>query len=104
MTSKRKREYLDDFVVSEDGSYEYQGKLWKWDRPADRTAFVREASLLLAGTGACLLAAGFIPTTAMGNAFYVLLPYVLMIGISAYAFSCIVRIARSGERMRDRLH
>lgn len=102
--SKRKRKYLDDFVANDEGGYEYQGKLWKWRPPEARADFVRQAAALLAGAGACLVAAGFVPASATGNAFYVLLPYALVLGVVGYSASCVWRINRAGDELRNHVY
>ena len=102
--SRRKREYLDDYVISEDGGYEYQGTLWQWNSPEERTAFLREAWVALAGAAACAIAAGFIPVSAMGNAVYVLLPYLVVVGILLFAAIRVAKLASEKKGLRDHVY
>lgn len=102
--ARRKREYLDDFVISEDGEYEYQGTLWHWGSPEERTAFLREAWTAIAGAVACEIAAGFIPVSAMGNAFYVLLPYLAVMGILLFTAFRVAKLASEKDALRDHVY
>lgn len=102
--SPRKREYLDDFVVNEKGEYEYQGTLWHWRSPEERTAYLREAWAALAGAAACAVAAGFIPVSAMGNAVYVLLPYLAVMGILLYMAFRLAKLTSEKDGLRDHVY
>lgn len=103
MATKRPKKWahLDDFQVNEQGDYEYRGKTWRWERPAERPAFLRAAWALLACAATCALAAGFVPAEGVGNAFSVLLPYVGSLGGIMLTGSSLLRLGHEGDAIRD---
>lgn len=104
MSRKNKRAHLDDFQLDEDGAYHYQGTLWHWQSTEKRTTFLRTAWLLLGAAAGCVLAAGFVPASGVGNAFTILMPYVVsLIGIALSGYSLLV-LTREGDAVRDYLY
>jgi len=101
MMDKRSRKHLDDYELGEDGSYEYRGTYWRWDRPQGRPAFLRAAWTLLAAAVACLVAAGFVPVMGLGLAVLVLVPYVVAAVAMVLTAAALLRLTREGERLRD---
>ena len=77
MAEKKKssrKQYLDQFVKKEDGSYEYTGPRYipvnaAWKRVS------RMLYLYLAAAAVCLIGAGFVPSSGMISAWYVIVPY-----------------------------
>ena len=98
---KRSREHLSDYQLGDDGSYEYRGAYWRWERPKGRPALLRSCWALVAGTGACLLAAGFVPVNGLGSAALVLLPYAVAAVAVVLVVFALLRLTREGERLRD---
>lgn len=106
-TSKKRRNrraHLDDYVITEDGSYVYQGALWSWDPPEARGTFLRRGWLLFGGAVACALGAGFVPAPGVGNVLYVLAPYALALVSLALIGTCLYRLWRGGEELPDHVH
>ena len=105
MTKKKgRRAYLDDYEAKEDGSYAYTGLLWRWAEPEQRAGFLREARTLLGVAIACSLGAGFVPAPGVGNAFFVLVPYVISIVGLSLSCVCVWRVMREGECLRNHVY
>lgn len=96
----RKRQHLDRYELSEDGSYTYRGSFWRWDPPEQREPFVRALTVLLSVTGIALFGAGMVPLGRSGS-FLMTLPYALGCIFAVLSASCAVRISREGDPMRD---
>lgn len=99
--SGRKREHLDDYQLAEDGTYQYQGRLWHWADQAERRAFLRAAWALLGIAFACLVCAGFVPLPASGFAALALVPYAAALVATALVAVCLAKITREGMDLRD---
>lgn len=104
MTKHNRRAHLDDYQPTEDGSYTYTGLLWRWQVPHAREAFVREAWSLVAVATACTIGAGFVPAPGVGNAFFVLVPYVISAGCLALTCACVWRITHEGVQLRNHVY
>lgn len=98
----RKREHLESYVAREDGSYEYQGKLFRWTSAQERAGFLRKAFLLLGLAGALLIAAGCVPAPG-GYAFYAIIPYAGAVVACVLVGSCLLRLSGAGANMADPL-
>ena len=99
-----KRAHLADYVLNEEGAYEYAGTLWTWDVPGARDSFVRSSWMFFAGAALCLLAAGFIPAPAIQDAFFVLVPYALSFVALALSGISLWNITREGDELRDHVY
>ena len=102
--ASRKREYLNDFKLGDDGSYRYEGTLWRWTRPGERPAHLRTAWLLVGGAAACLVAAGFVPLVGTPYPALMTLPYVVAIVGQALVAASVWRIWRGGDELRDHVY
>lgn len=100
----RKRKHLDDFELTEDGSYVYRGAFWHWDRPQERDTFLRAAWLLTAVAATCLIAAGFVPVSALGRAVLTLVPYAVAVVFLALETASLLRLTRGGDPLRDHVY
>ena len=99
--SGRRREYLDDYQLAEDGTYQYQGRMWHWADQAERRSFLRAAWTLLGIALACLVVAGFLPLPSSGLAAFALVPYAAALVAVALTVTCLVKITREGTDVRD---
>lgn len=96
-----RRDYLKDYQLSEEGTYEWQGSTWTWDSLDVRTTFIRSSKICVALAALCLVAIGFIPAGAIGNTALVLLPYALSVLALALTVVSYVRLVREGDPMRS---
>lgn len=99
-----KRSHLKDYVQGPDGAWEYRGLYWTWDREEERAAFFKRALICLALAAAALIACGFIPPAATGDAPYVLVPYAASAIALVVSALMVYRIAKEGARLRDHIH
>ena len=91
---KKRRAYLDDFKVNEEGKYDYTGTVYQYEADEDPENELRRELLKLWGLGmvlmSSLIGAGCISAPGMDNCIYVLLPYAaaLIAGISVFWAFC----------------
>ena len=98
---RRARERLEDFELTEDGSYAYTGALWGWESAEACTSFLRRSRAMLAAAALCLLAIGFVPVSGLGETFIVLVPYLVAIGVLLLALGDVLKLSHEGEQIRD---
>ena len=81
-----KRAYLDDFILNEQGQYEYKGIIYK----IQNTDFeLKSLIIMLVLSFVCIIAGGIIPFSGSMHAFYIIMPYIVEIvlfGLLSYAF------------------
>ncbi len=85
------REHLDGYVLEEDGSYSYEGSLWRWEGEQARQEFLMRAWRLLGLALMCLASVGFLPAPG-GYAFYSLIPYAAAVVVCALTGLCLARM------------
>ena len=102
--ASRKRAYLDDFKLGDDGSYSYEGTIWRWAHPEQRTSLLGPAWRLVGGAVACLVGAGFVPLSSMSFPALMTLPYVAAIVSQALVLVSLWRIWRGGNELRDHVY
>ena len=102
--AKGKYAHLNDYKLTDDGTYEYAGVYHEWVDEADADAYARKAKLFMGIAIACLAVAGCVPAPGTFGAFYVVIPFLCaVIGVVLSATS-IVRIVREGARLRDHIY
>jgi hypothetical protein len=102
--ASRKRAYLDDFKLGDDGSYRYEGTLWRWAHPERRAALLGAAWRLAGGAAACLVGAGFVPLSSMAFPALMTLPYVAAVVSQALVLVSLWRVWRGGSELRDHVY
>ncbi|MBR2810265.1 MAG: hypothetical protein IKD69_02690 [Solobacterium sp.] len=99
---KHKYEYLKEFHVNDKGDYEFAGRIYVHDdtqiplRTVMTNLFLC-TGIILAG----LIIAGVLPAGGLMNAFYVILPFAVSIGIGGYLTMILLELARSRGSLRD---
>ncbi|MBQ9393722.1 MAG: hypothetical protein IJU18_07025 [Oscillospiraceae bacterium] len=71
-----RRSHLNDFHMDVSGQYVYTGAMYHYDGPLSEKDFVTRVTVLSAVMTVAVIAAGCLPTPAMLNSFYVILPFV----------------------------
>lgn len=72
-----KRGYLKDFKKQADGSYAYEGQMYRFDgTETARKALKKKLWLLSVMAMAATVSLGIIPTPGMRNTYYVILPFI----------------------------
>lgn len=104
MSAKNKRAHLNDYQLTDDGTYEYRGTVWRWKDKGKRPALLKEAWALLAGVGGCLIVAGFVPPVGVGSTFFVLLPYAAAAVGAALSTAALWRLTHEGTDIRDHIY
>lgn len=100
---KRRRAYLDDYKINEDGQYEYQGARYKWTiDDTRRQVLQRELRLMAVAAVFVSLLAGCIPAPGVGHSAYLLLPYAG--GVVAVISLCFAVWRMCGEKDPMRGH
>lgn len=73
---KRRRAYLDDYKINEEGQYEYQGVRYKWPlEEMERKKLQRRLQVMEILAIAAALLAGCIPAPGVGSSACLILPY-----------------------------
>lgn len=98
-----KRSHLKDYRLNDEGSYEYQGLSWTWDRQEDRPELLRWSVACLAVAAASLIAAGFVPAPG-GYAFYALIPYAGAVVATVLSAAALIRLFGEKGPIRDHVY
>ena len=97
----RNRSYLDDYQINEQGEYEFQGVLYRWEVPEKRKEVIRSLWLFLTAAAVLMLAAGCIPAPGVNNMFYLLLPYAIGLGFCVWSAMALGRMSAEADPMRE---
>ena len=102
--AKGKYAHLNDYKLTDDGTYQYAGVYHEWVSEEVARVFAGKAKLFLGVAIACLVIAGCLPAPGTFGAFYVVIPYICaVIGIVLSA-TAVYRIVHEGERLRDHIY
>ena len=99
----RNRSYLDDYQINEQGEYEFQGVLYRWEVPEKRKEVIRSLWLFLTAAAVLMLAAGCIPAPGVNNMFYLLLPYAIGLGFCVWSAMALGRMSAEADPMREHI-
>lgn len=100
---KRRRAYLDDYKVNEEGQYEYQGVQYKWTiDDKERKALQRQLRIMAVIAVAASFLAGCIPAPGVGHSAYLILPYAA--GVVGAILLCFAVWRMCGEKDPIRGH
>ena len=97
----RNRHYLDDYQINEQGEYEYQGFLFRWEVPEKRKGVLRSLWLCLTAAAVLMVAAGCFPVPGVNNKFYLLLPYAAGLGFCVWSAMALGRMSTEADPMRE---
>ena len=99
---KNPKEYLNDFVLNDDGGYSYTGRRYTVDR---HYAFYGDVyRKLLIGAiimAACSVGSGMIDAAGATGAFYVVIPFIGEISALFAMFWNIVKLMSQGEVVKE---
>jgi len=99
---KNPKEYLNDFVLNDDGGYSYTGRRYTVDR---HYAFYGDVyRKLLIGAiimAACSVGSGMIDAAGATGAFYVIIPFIGEISALFAMFWNIVKLMSQGEVVKE---
>ena len=99
---KNPREYLNDFVLNEDGGYSYTGRRYTVDRHYAFYGDVYRKLLIGAIIMAVFpVASGFIDAAGANGAFYVILPFIGEMAALFILFWNIVKLMSQGEEVKE---
>ncbi len=97
MKTAKGRKYLDDFKKAPGGDYVYTGQIFVISGPGHAKAALAALSLLAA---AAVIGSGCVNAAGLGNAFYVIIPYICE---AAAAFALCwqtVKLCAAGRKIR----
>ena len=102
--AKGKYAHLNDYRLTDDGTYEYAGIYHEWVSEEVRTAYTSKAKLLLGVAIAGLAIAGCVPAPGTFGAFYVLVPFICAVIGTVLTTAALIRLIREGSRVRDHIY
>ena len=98
----KKSEYIANFVKNKDGGYRYTGEIYpapkKWNTQKVKLTGLYGLTLIL------MVAAGCIPSQALKNSFYVILPYAACIGLTLYCLYHLYELHGEGTAVKDYIY
>ena len=102
--AKGKYAHLNDYKLTDDGTYEYAGIYHEWVSGEVAGLYAGKARLFLGVAIACLAVAGCVPAPGTFGAFYVVIPYICSVIGVALSTMAVHRIIHEGERLRDHIY
>ena len=102
--AKGKYAHLNDYKLTDDGTYEYAGIYHEWVSDEVAGLYASKAKLFIGVAIACLVIAGCVPAPGTFGAFYVVVPYICAVIGVALSTTALVRIIGEGLRLRDHIY
>ncbi len=99
---RRRRAYLDDFQINEDGTYEYAGGRYVYEG-TDLQALKRTMSIQAGIMVFSVFLAGCLPAPGLTSP-VVLIPYALSLAFSVAAGWSLIRLCKGGNPMRTYIY
>lgn len=97
---KNKREYLNDFVLNDNGEYEYKGIIYKINGELNIKYFVIRLLLVVS----CVIICGIIPFSGSMHAFYIIMPYIVEVGVLALLVYAFLTFIIRRKELRDYIY
>ena len=102
--AKGKYAHLNDYQLTDDGTYEYAGVYHEWVSEEVAALYASKAKLFMGIAIAGLIIAGCLPAPGTFGAFYVVIPYICAVIGVVLSATAVFRIIREGERLRDHIY
>lgn len=96
-----KKKYLNDFIMSADGSYVYNGKHYEWTAPLPRKNHLIKLWLNSCVAALLIITCGVLPSGGMNNSFYIIIPYVIEFCSVVATLAALYKITISGTSLRE---
>lgn len=98
---KNKRAYLDDFILNEQGQYEYKGIIYK----IENTDFnLKNTTIMFIVSFICIIIGGIIPFSGSMHAFYIIMPYIVEIALFGLLSYALFEFATHHKELREYIY
>lgn len=97
---KNKRAYLDDFVLNEQGKYEYKGIIYNVNGSYNNKYLL----FRIVGIAICIVIAGIVPFSGSMHAFYIIFPYVFEVVLAALLVYAYVYFFSNIKQLREYIY